>query len=187
MLAILVCQFAACAHATSTGKPPKLVVEHLLPTLCEAFLKAGEGGGNTTIVVLQETRPVFQTFGLRVLRDFKPLDPAAAVTDERRDAELEQAFEPSWFETNPRASIGCRWALTGKPFAALKGTNEVVLELSGIVPDPFYSASEGPTNFGLFGRLTLGGRHPSWFWIDVKTDTRGWLATSASELSISDD
>ncbi len=59
-----------------------------------------------------------------------------------------------------------------------KHQDEMLVELSAPLPNP-YTAGEA----GLFARITLGGEHPSWYWIPLIWTGNGWTSRLPLPLS----
>lgn len=75
-------------------------------------------------------------------------------------------------------SGGCTWTAIDAS-AIEKHQDEMLLELSAPVANPF-AAGEA----GLFARVSLGGEHPSWYWLPLLPGGGGWSAGLALPLSL---
>lgn len=163
--------------------PTERIPSGLFDALCESFVQAGHEPSATTLV-LSETRPIFQTFALRILRNAGKMTPAEAEQDDARDRTLEERFRPTKIEV-PGRDTGCAWDLADRPNAEYFGADRLMLELSNVVEDPFATRDE--PRFGVFARLSIGGASgASWYWIDLKPRGESWQVTSVAELAISD-
>lgn len=163
---------------------PAGVLGVVFPALCATFI-AEEGFDDSTVAyVVQETRPVFETFALRVLREAGALPPAEAEQDDALDAALKANFNPSPVALPPEGGP-CRWRATDRPTSEYLGSDFLVLELSGILEDPF-APVEGPY-YGLFAKLSIGGASgASWYWVALARAGSSWEVVAVSRLDINE-
>ena len=71
----------------------------------------------------------------------------------------------------------CTW----KPIDALDPNREfdtMVVELSAPVANPAHRAA------GIVARVTLGGTHPSWYWIELNPRPSAWAVGRIFPLSL---
>lgn len=173
----------ACG-TTARGKPCT-VPGVVFPAICAAFAEEEGFDSSTTMVVLSETRPVFETFALRVLHGAGELTPAEGAEDLALDEALKARFRPTRVEL-PADSGPCSWRLADRPAKEYFGTTKLILELSNVGEDPFATADAA--RYGLFARLSIGGASGvSWYWVALRQAGESWPAATVSKLEISDD
>lgn len=181
LLVILVAMGCATHDAAhQTGGVPNEV----FPALCERFIDSEDLDPSIRIVVLAETRPIFATFALRTMHDAGELTPAEALQDDARDEELAEDFRPAPVAP-PAPDRRCSWSYEHRPATDYAGTNEVVLELSNPIDDPFSESSQAQS--GVFARLSSGlVSGASWYWVGLRRTGETWEVDSVSPLEISD-
>ena len=163
------------------NQPPPIVLEELCAHL---LAERKDFEATMPIVVHEETRPIFNTFALRVLRNKGPLTPAEADSDHRHDTRLKSTFQPTPV-TIPPPPRRCTWALPADPVTQYVGADEIVLELSNIVEDPI--VQEECHGRGVFARISLGERQgASWFWISLKGEPGSWTEATVHLLPFFD-
>lgn len=173
------CRTAPLDHRSTPGVP-----REIFPALCAVFLEEEGYDSSTATIVLSETRPIFRTFALRVLHDAGAMTPAEAEQDDARDEELEAQFRAMRVEV-PAQGGSCRWLLAERTDEEYFGTDELMLELSNVVEDPFASAAD--SRLGVFVRLSIGGASgASWYWVPLKRAGDSWRVAAVSKLEISD-
>ena len=157
----------------------------VLSGLCKTLLVEEIGFRSTTpVVVYEQTRPVFDLFALRVLRGKGPLTPETSEIDYARDQELAKNFSPVSVKI-PESPRKCTWALPAHPPDQYAGSEQLVLELSNIIEDPF--TSEEHSKFGLFAKFSFGEHQgASWYWISLQGNLGSWKSASAYLLPVSD-
>lgn len=163
-------------HAVPSAEPPPAAV---FPALCQAFLEHEGFDASTSTVVLRETRPIFETFALRLLRGEEGLTPAVAMSDDERDASLRTGFLPRPVPL-PEAVGPCRWSHPATTDDEALGSSELILALSNVVEDPFGHP-------GVFARLSLGFQDGgSWYWVSLDRSAGDWKVDEIHLLDISD-
>lgn len=136
------------------------------------------------IVVHEKTRPIFNTFALRVFHGKGPLTPDEADSDHKHDTRLKSTFQPTAVMI-PLPPRRCTWALPAHPATQYVGADEIVLELSNVIEDPF--AQKACHSRGVFARVSLGERQgASWFWISLEGEPGSWSEATVHLLPIFD-
>jgi hypothetical protein len=167
-----------CASELS-GSYSGQVPSEMFPSICEK-LRAEEGfDAAGPIVVLRATRPIYHTLALRVLHGAGPLTPVEADQDNVRDNRLRASFRKVPVDV-PKGSDFCHWVGADKA-----GRDDLLVEFSGIVEDPFV---KGPRRrFGVFVRNSLGGASGAiWYWVSLERVGTRWLVSGVSTLDIAD-
>lgn len=172
------CSTTLAQKPASRELPPAL-----FPALCAFFIENEDFDPSTVTTVVDETRPIYETFALRVLHGTGPLTPAESKEDSTRDEALRSRFSASQVEL-PKDSGSCQWRLSTPTIAARSDTNTLLLQLSNVVEDPF--AQTGDFRHGVFARLALQGNPGSWFWIPLQKTGNAWEIGAISRLDISD-
>lgn len=168
------------AHPT----PPETVPRSVFEALCDKFHDVEGYDEEVETIVLPETRPIFQTFLLRVIHGAGELTPEEAEADDSRDAKLRANFEPSAIHL-PEAAGRCRWNIWPKGKELSYGKHELILELSNPVRDPHADPSEA--QLGVFARHSLGGGQAAgWYWIALEPDNGDWRVSKVYDLPIDD-
>lgn len=185
--AVCVISVAAAAGCAGLGRTATAasgaVPAGVFSALCEVF--ATEEGFDATVptTVLRWTRPIYQTFALRVLHGAGALTPAEAQVDDAHDAALRQRFKPSRVAL-PSTNV-CLWTAATRSDQSYFGGNDLVLELSDPVDNPF---STGPADRrGLFARSSLGGSAgATWYWVTLEPEGGEWSVSGVHLLELSD-
>lgn len=174
----------SCPSARPEDQPANRVPPAVIfPVLCEEFFEETDPT-TTSIVVLSETRPIFETFALRVLHGAGELTPAEAEQDDERDERLKDSFQPNRVRV-PKSAQECNWLSPKRPDSEYFGTDQLMLELSNVVEDPF--APSGGSRFGVFARLSIGGRFGAgWYWVALNGVPGSWETAAAARLPIND-
>lgn len=179
----------ACLIFGCSSLPPATSFDAGVPTvifsaLCEAFFNYEDYDASTPTVVLRVTRPLYQTFALRILHEVDAMTPAEAERDYARDEVLRTLFRETRLEM-PENDGRCRWVPPEGRDEDYFGTDAIILELSNITENPF--AAEAQPRFGVFARLSSGGAFgASWYWVPLERAGGAWSAPRAYELAISD-
>lgn len=180
----LVAPCHGCRSTQTQGTSLSIPSSVVFPALCTAFFRDEEFDSSTTTTVVSETRPLFRMFALRSLHGAGEMTPAEAELDDARDEALEARFRSIRIGV-PAQDGSCRWLLADRPTEEYYGSDELLLEVSEIVEDPFAKAESAPV--GLFVRLSIGGASgASWYWVGLKLADDAWKVTSVSRLPISD-
>lgn len=157
--------------------------DSVFSSLCTAFVQEEGYDSSTSTLVLRKTRPIFNTFALRLLHGEGKLTPVEAEIDDERDILLRARFVPAPVHL-PQKTGQCSWAHpTGTDEEAL-ASSQLLLELSNIVEDPFARSSE--STHGIFARLSLGYQSGSWYWIALDRHGDTWNVSKVSGLEVSD-
>lgn len=174
---------SACTGLGITTPPPVPPVPGtVFSTLCTAF--AREEGFDPAIptIVLRKTRPIHETFGLRLLFKGSSPVPAELEEDETRDARLKAAFRPS--PIVPTQTPPCQWKLASRPDAEYLGAPSLLLELSNPVANPF--AVHDLQRWGIFAKHSYGGAGSVWYWVTLERRGTAWVAAGIDRLDISE-
>lgn len=154
----------------------------IFPDLCETLISEEALQRGQEVVVLSQTRPIFRMFGLHLLHSGYDLAPEIAALDDRLDEDRRRDFLAERIDAS---SLGgkCRWSLGGDQFSDYYETNHLLLELSGVVEDPYAE----DRSFGAFARFSYGGRNGAgWYWIALIGQDSGWQVQEVVRLDISD-
>ncbi len=175
----------ASTGAFAAWQPPELVgvPDVVFSALCETFSRVEGFDDQVPTVVLAATRPLYQTFALRVLHNAGKLTPDELQKDEDRDQELRRSFRAQPVHL-PQPGSACRWSSSNKTAAEYFGTSTLVLELSNPVEDPFAEGFE--PRLGLFARYSIGGQAATWYWIALEPSGVDWRVAVVFELDIVD-
>jgi hypothetical protein len=175
---------AAGCGSLPGGRPRELPAE-AFAQLCRAFAEEPGFDAAAPIVVPKQTRPIYQSLALRLVHQPAAVTLRQAESDERRDASLRESFEAMRLSV-PAEGGKCRWERPGSEEAPAAEGSELMLELSNVTEDPF--ASSGEPRWGVFARLSLGGRPgASWYWVALQArGGGGWMAREAIRLDVSD-
>lgn len=181
---LLVAALASCRSLPLPSGSPGPLPASIFPSLCDAFIQNEGYDSSTSTLVLRKTRPIFNTFALRLLHEVGDMTPAEAEGDDQRDALLRARFVPRPVPL-PERTGACHWSSpTGSDDEAL-GSDQLLLELSNIVEDPFLGDRE--RSYGIFARLALGFQSGgSWYWIALERSGSTWNVSKVSGLQISD-
>lgn len=187
LVALLVTTLVSC-------HPLALPVDHsrplptlIFPSLCQAFIQDEGYDSSTSTLVLRETRPIFNTFALRLLYGVGNMTPSEVESDDKRDTLLRDQFAPRTVLL-PQTTGQCHWSYpTGTDEEAF-GSTQLILELSNIVEDPFTDPRTSPYGqYGIFARLSLGYQSGgSWYWISLDRSGNTWRVSKVSRLDVSD-
>lgn len=160
----------ACSTATPTPPPPTTppwdsVPPHVVESLCRRLkMDAIATSGRTALV--RVTQPLVTRENLAAV---------AGSTPERGRK------GPGHLVTTNRAipiEVGdgtCEWRLAD--VRETFGSDEMVVELSAPVPNPFTRREAG-----LFARVSLGNEHESWYWISLVPQGDQWPVRFVSVL-----
>ncbi|MCG8462293.1 MAG: hypothetical protein MI919_38910 [Holophagales bacterium] len=182
-LAVLI-SLSGCGAAGPTAPIPRTIPKEVFPVLCEAFFALEGYDPSTVTTFVTKTRPIFRTFALRVLHEYGDLTPSEADQDELTDQHLRATFRESPIIT-PARTGECQWNGVDPGHLASVPRDELLLEMSNIIEDPFVDASE--PHFGIFVRLSLGGQlGASWYWVLLEKRAGAWKVLEVSRLPISD-
>lgn len=159
------------------------VPDAVFSALCETFTRVEGFDDAVPTVVLPATKPLYQTFALRVLHNAGKLTPDELQLDENRDQELRRSFRAQPVPV-PQPGSACRWSSSNQAAAEYFGTRTLILELSNPVEDPFADGLE--PRVGLFARHSIGGQAAAWYWIALEPSGVGWRVAGVFELDIAD-
>jgi hypothetical protein len=171
---------AAMRHMDSMGTLPGAI----FPALCQVFIEEEGYDSATSTVVLRNTRPIFNTFALRILHQAGALTPSEAEEDEARDDALQMSFHETEV-SRPSPGGRCRWTVPNRPDEEYFGTRTLILELSNVTEDPFARATD--SGVGVFARLSFGGASgASWYWVALERTGEAYRVSGVFTLEISD-
>ena len=149
---------AACA---TTPPPATPVVPDwdqlpagIAAALCQRLQLDGIGSTGADIAIVRVTQPIASAQVLALLG--KPRRPAAVV---------HRALPVA---TMSGGTGGCSW----KPIDALDPARQydrMVVELSAPVANP-----AARVDAGIVARVSLGGTHPNWYWMELVLTPGGW-------------
>lgn len=152
--------FIACA-STQTAKTPLPTVpdwESIPPgissALCQRLQMDGIGTIGSEVSIVKVTQPIATAQALAVLG--APKRPVSI---------LQRALPIGTTSTGTGA---CSW----KPIDALDPNRQfdsMVVELSAPVANPAAKSAAG-----MLARVSLGGTHPNWYWIELIPHSAGW-------------
>lgn len=160
---------AGCATAPSTA--PALPDWDVIPGavldgLCSRLTMDGVASGGS-VAVVSTTQPLATTRAMATLsRGQKPVRVVAPPAE----AQIPIAARGS----------ACNWQLIDGADRE-KYFDTMVVELSAPVANPF-----SRTDAGLFARVSLGGAHPSWYWIPLSPRGGGWASSLVTVLPPAD-
>jgi len=165
---------AACASRpqpqTQMPLAPDAVPDVVMQALCQRLQAEGMASG-APLAVVRTTQPIVSTPALVALSSLyrrRAADPAranAAVEQAERKLPVPLSGDCEW---SPRDRLDTR-----------RDFDQMILELSAPVVNPFI-----PNEAGVFARVSLGGQHPSWFWITLLPRNGGWVVRSVETLGL---
>lgn len=179
---LIVCMLILGGCTSGRHIKPETFPGVIFPDLCETLIGEEALQRGQEVVVLSETRPIFRMFGLHLLHSGYDLAPEIAALDDRLDEDKRRGFQAERIDAS---SLGgkCRWSLGGGQYSDYYGTDYLLLELSGIVEDPYAE----DRSFGTFARFSYGGRDGAgWYWIALIDRDSGWQVEKVARLDISD-
>lgn len=179
--ALLLVASCAIAAPVTVGEDP--ISEGILPALCEEFSREPGFDPATPIELVAQTRPLFNTFLLRVLHPGGEIAPEIADLDDQRDAQLRVDFQPH--ALGPVGPVsGCKFKLVEQCSNAVDSEAGLCLELSNLLADPL---SRGAEEAGHFARLRLTNReNGTWYWVELSGTRAKEVSTSVFRLQVSD-
>ena len=162
-----------CASAQPTH-PPQWT--ELPPLVLDAFcasLRLEAMGKDTPIVVVRLTEPLITTNSMRALGDayFKGGVPAQYARS------LNEVLHPMPVSV---PTGNCAWQPVDR-FDTQRHGDAWILQLSDAFVNP-YARGEA----GLFGRLTVGGHDPQWYWLPLAEQKGVWAAGRVAALDLRD-
>jgi hypothetical protein len=158
---------AACATNTPEQPPPQVPAWDTIPAgvtgaLCQRLQLDGIGTIGSDVAIVKVTQPIASPHALATLGK-----PKRNVTIIHRAIPI---------ATTSTGTGACSW----KPIDALDPARQfdsMVVELSSPVPNPSSLAA------GMVARVSLGGTHPSWYWIELIPRGEGWSVGRILPLS----
>jgi hypothetical protein len=169
-----------CRSAGVDPQPPA-VPSSVFTALCEQFATEKGFTSDVRTLVLSRTRPIFNTFAVRLAHARASGSPAQAADDDVTDAVLRDRFTPTGIAL-PFAKDDCNWRLVEGPIDRFVNTRELILELSN--PVVYTAVPEKIESRGVFARHSLGGAAgASWYWIALD----GERVIQVVPLDVSDD
>lgn len=169
LLPLILLFFIACA---STTTPPPVIpvvpdwesVPAAIPAaLCQRLQLDGVGSIGTEVAIVKITQPVATGAALATLGK-----PRRAVQVVHRGIPVATVNE----------ATGCTW----RPIDALDPARQhdaMVVELSAPVPNPAARQAAG-----MVARVSLGGTHPNWYWIELIPLQGAWAVGRILPLSL---
>lgn len=113
-----------------------------------------------------------------IVRTTQPITTAQAYTALGRSVARKQVTPPEAGKTIPIELKGgtCSW-IPLDSLDAGRDRDQMVVQLSSPVPNPFV-----PGAAGVFARVSLGGEHPSWYWVALNPRGTGWTIGALTSL-----
>lgn len=157
---------SGCASAPPPPRPAapawEAVPAAVLDALCARLLDDGIGSSGATIAVTKTTQPIATAQAIVAL--------GAMTRGNARSSDMAEALRAGQRAIPVQlGGAGCAW----RSIAALDATRHadaMVVEISAPFVNPF-----GRGEPGLFARASLGGTHPSWYWIPVANFQGTWV------------
>lgn len=155
-LAFALLLLTACASAPSSAPavPEWEVIPAAIPAaLCQRLQLDGIGTIGAEVAIVKVTQPIVSGQVLGVLG-----------APRRQPVIVHRALP---IATSSGGTGGCTW----KPIDALDPARQfdsMVVELSAPAPNPSKNAA------GIAARVSLGGTHPNWYWIELIPSRGGW-------------
>jgi len=145
--------------------------------LCPVLKSTEEIRSTDDVFVLAYTQPISEMFALHLEYTSQLLTPSDAFEDEKLDNAYRQRFSS---EPVPLPTVGsCSWQTTNSERSELYSTDKLILEVSGVIENPFDDNQESR---GFFGRLSYGLRSgASWYWVAVEDTGFRVLALDISD------
>jgi hypothetical protein len=168
-LCLVLFLLAACASAPPPLASPNwdVVPGAVVDSLCLRM----RDDGITHVAVVQTTQPIATPQSLGALGAAS----RKRSTPERAAAAMQAAQKKVAIDTNVRACTAT--AIPG--IDARRHADVMIVELSSPLANP-YAAAEA----GLFARVSLGGTHPSWYWIPLGHRNGMWIVGRAMPLAM---
>jgi hypothetical protein len=159
---------AACA-STPTQEVPVLPEWDAIPAgitaaLCHRLQMDGIGTIGADVALVKITQPIVSPQAL------------ATLGKQRRKVTIIHRALP--VAAPPPGTSQCAW----KPIDALDPARQfdaMVVELSAPVPNPSTTRTAG-----IIARASLGGAHPTWYWIEIVPHGQGWTVAGVQLLSV---
>jgi hypothetical protein len=172
---VIVLTAALLFTACRTAKPPEGPLapewDAIPPGIAEALCvrMKMDAVATGTLSVVTTTQPLASPISLGALANLgmsRPRKDAGAAT-----AQVNRAIPVTL------APGTCRW----RPVALgdiRKHSDEMLLELSAPLPNPFVNHEAG-----MFARVSLGGENANWYWLPLLPSGSGWTAGMALPLT----
>jgi hypothetical protein len=141
----------------------------VVDALCQRLQAEGIASG-APIAVVKTTQPIVSM----------PALVALSATSKRR-ASAERAAE-ALRQTQKALPLELSGSCAWQPLDRLDPQHDfdlMAVELSAPMVNPFE-----PREAGLFARVSLGGQHPSWYWISLVPRGGGWVVGSIGALAV---
>ena len=183
MHALLLATMLGCTLSRQAAHPPSDLPAGVYDTICG--VRAAQGQGTSyPILVLRETRPIFEMVAVQFSYLGNSLTPEDTLPAEKLNDAYRRDFKPRAVPP-PQSREDCPWETAAGSYAELYHSRELLLELSNPVENPF--SDEEP--FGAFGRLSYGGRSGAqWYWVALRPlrPNGHWEIVRVIALDISD-
>jgi hypothetical protein len=174
-LTVVALFLAACASQPHAAQPPMPLAPDAIPeavvqALCQRLQAEGIASG-APVAIVRTTQPIVSTPALVALSSIvkrRPADPARANA----------AIEQSQRKLPVPLTGDCEWVPRDR-MDPVRDFDRMIVELSAPVPNPF-SANEA----GVFARVSLGGQHPSWYWVALLPRGGVWVVRSIDTLAV---
>lgn len=175
LLILILLLLTACATTSDTANTPLPLPEwQMLPggiveALCRR-LRQDTLGENSALVLVKNTQPIVnsQVLGALAAASAKKARP-------NRNANVMAGQRSIPIQT---VAGNCAWTPVDKVDPVRHG-DTMVVELSSPLNNPFEWR-----NVGLFARVSLGGQHPSWYWISIMPYGDGWAVARITPLLV---
>ena len=158
---------AACATTTQIEPPDvpdwESVPAGVTAAFCQRLQMDGIGANGAEVSLVKVTQPIASPAALANLG--KP---------KRRVAIVHRALPIATMTGGPTS---CAW----KQIDAIDPSRQhdsMVVELSAPVPNPARPSA------GIVARVTLGGTHPNWYWIELLPRPQGWTIGRIFPISL---
>lgn len=174
-LTVVALFLAACASQPQPQTPPMPLAPDAMPesvvqALCQRLQAEGIASG-APVAIVRTTQPIVSTPALVALssivkrRSADPARAAAALHDSQRKLPVPLTGDCEWIPRN---------AMDPK-----RDFDQMIVELSAPIANPF-----SPNEAGVFARVSLGGQHPSWYWVALLPRAGGWVVRSIDTLGV---
>lgn len=172
--------FCSCVHVRSDER----LASDLYRSLCDVLYREEELTPGDAIIVFPETRPIYSMVSLRLLYSTEAPSLDAYWEDDELDEDHRRRFEPTELPA-PRGTSSCRLVKAQGTYQDYAMSNDLLLELSNVVANPY--GVQGGEPYGRFARFSLGGRTGAgWYWVAMRPLNGEWAVTRVAPLDISD-
>jgi hypothetical protein len=178
--------YVACRSAQETASHGR-IPQTLFKPLCDILMIEESLAAEQTVHVLPRTRPIFRMIAVKFAytSDEEGVTPDHVTAADALDKAYKDQFRAMEIGLPSINVTRCQLLRTEKSFGDYYLSDELLLELSSPVENPY--SEDGKEPYGLFARLSLGGRSGGgWYWVALKQGDEGWEVLRVIPLAIFD-